>query len=321
VRSAERRLGPQPHLSYRLLDIERDPADQGYAAGSFDVVIASNVLHATKRLDETVSHARTLVAPGGLLVLYEVTDPPTWLEITFGLFEGWNRFDDALRTADEPTLTREAWVNLLSATGFERVAAWPETGSPAEALRAHVFVAQAPGALADRGRAARPLRRDEADYVSDIASGAAGGSTISPNGRNTGALLEALGEAAPTVRRDLLVDFVRAHTTAVLRRDPREVIDRRERLMDLGVDSLMAVELRDRLTQALPLTRKLPTTLIFDYPTIEAMAALLEACLPGTPKPEVNEAANGPSEDEARIRDLSDDEIESLLLKKLDTLG
>jgi SAM-dependent methyltransferase/acyl carrier protein len=316
--SAERRLRGFSNVSYRVLDIERDPADQGYAHGSFDVVIAANVLHATKALQETVAHARALLAPGGLLIVYEVTDPPTWLEITFGLFEGWNRFDDGLRTADEPTLPPDAWVDLLTRTGFERVIAVPQPGSAAEVLRAHVIVAQVPGAL-DQHASSGPGGSITADRAPAQEAAGPPAAVAGAMTRESDALLSALEAAAPNLRHDMLVEFVRAHTATVLRRDSSEVIDRRERLMDLGVDSLMAVELRDRLAEMLPLSRTLPTTLIFDYPTIDAIATLLDSALPRAQASEID-APSMVSEREATLRDMSEEEIESLLLKKLDTL-
>ena len=58
-----------------MLDIERDPAQQGFAGRRFDVVLAANVLHATADLREVLNHVRELLVPGGLLILAEVTRP------------------------------------------------------------------------------------------------------------------------------------------------------------------------------------------------------------------------------------------------------
>src|ERR1019366_10790486 len=82
-------------------------------------------------------------------------------------------------------------------------------------------------------------------------------------------------QAPESEQRELLVELVCSRVMKVLRRDRSEPVDSRRRLMDLGVDSLMAVELRNSLRKDLGLTRPLPATLIFDYPTAEAIADYL----------------------------------------------
>ena len=62
------------------LDIEQDPAAQGTLAHSFDVIVATHVLHATRNLRETLTHCRSLLAPGGVLLLNELTDHPGWFD-------------------------------------------------------------------------------------------------------------------------------------------------------------------------------------------------------------------------------------------------
>ena len=52
-------------IEYRVLDIEKDPVEQGFESHGYDLVIASNVLHATRYLEETLGHCRELLAPSG----------------------------------------------------------------------------------------------------------------------------------------------------------------------------------------------------------------------------------------------------------------
>ena len=91
---AARTFSDNPAVRYQALDIERDPEGQGYAAGRYDIVLAANVLHATADVRQSLAHARRLLAPGGLLFLVEITRPERWIDLTFGMTEGWWRFLD-----------------------------------------------------------------------------------------------------------------------------------------------------------------------------------------------------------------------------------
>ena len=79
------------------LDIERDPALQGLASSGFDIIVAANVLHATADLVQVMKHVRSLLAPGGVLLMIEGVSPEPWVDLTFGLTDGWWRFDDGVR--------------------------------------------------------------------------------------------------------------------------------------------------------------------------------------------------------------------------------
>jgi acyl transferase domain-containing protein/NADPH:quinone reductase-like Zn-dependent oxidoreductase/thioesterase domain-containing protein/NADP-dependent 3-hydroxy acid dehydrogenase YdfG/acyl carrier protein len=113
-----RKFKAHPWVEFKALDIERDPQAQGFEAGSFDIVIAADVLHATRDLRDTLSHVRKLLAPGGMLIALEVTRPPRWVDVVFGLTEGWFRFQDTELRPDSALLTPEAWLALLPETGF-----------------------------------------------------------------------------------------------------------------------------------------------------------------------------------------------------------
>ena len=96
---AERRFSDSDApIEYRVLDIEVDPAAQGFKPHGYDLVIAANVLHATRYLPETLSHCRNLLAPSGLLVALENHRGEAWLDLAFGQLDGWWRFADTYRT-------------------------------------------------------------------------------------------------------------------------------------------------------------------------------------------------------------------------------
>ena len=76
-------------IEYRKLDIENDIIDQGYEEGTYDLVVACQVLHATKNIDTTMSHVRTLLKPGGKLVLVETTHDSHDIQLIFGVLPGW----------------------------------------------------------------------------------------------------------------------------------------------------------------------------------------------------------------------------------------
>ncbi len=318
---AEEKFAVFEGLEYRLLDIERDPAGQGFPARAYDLVVAANVLHATADLRAVLRHVQSLLAPGGLLLLQEATTYLPWFDVTTGLIEGWQRFQDGLR-GEHPLLPAQQWQALLQEAGFGPVAALPEAGSPPAILGQALLLAQAPGSpgagrwqgldgAAGRDEASRRAEPDAA------AQGAAQPESLSAR----------LQEALPDERRELLLDFVRRQAARVLRLPAGFPLPPTGRLVELGLDSLMALELRRRLARGLELGEEaLPATLVFDYPTPEAIAAFLQACLfpaqaEGAPGGGLSQGDEGEASLQARrdeVAGMSDEEVEALLLKRLE---
>ena len=298
-------------VQYGLLDIGKNPAEQGYGTHSFDVVVAANVLHATTHLEQTVDQVLSLLAPGGILVLFETTGAPNWSEITVGLIEGWQSFADGLRK-DSPLLSAAQWTALLKERGFDNVVELPAAGSPAEIFGSHIIVAQVGE---DRDLAASAARNPSTPAEAIPVSGAVPDGGVDQEA--VAALRERLDEAASNERADLLLEYVRNGVNRVLRRNPDKPLDRRQRLMDLGVDSLMAVELRNVLTVGLGLGEPLPATLIFDYPTIQAVAEFLETRLDGSAAADVSAPAQAPAMSAEAVEALSDEEVKAALRAKI----
>ena len=98
-----------PRMTFTPLDIEADPINQGYEAESYDLIVAANVLHATKDINVTLRHVRKLLRPGGKLMMYEPTQPDI-LRTGFvaGLLAGWWLGIENYRPWG-PSLTSERW--------------------------------------------------------------------------------------------------------------------------------------------------------------------------------------------------------------------
>ena len=107
-------------IEYRPLDIEKDPVGQGFDLHGYDLLIASNVLHATRSLDETLDHCRRLLAPSGHLVALENLSGLGWMDLTFGQLDGWWRFADDYRPR-HALAGPPVWRQALGNAGFSGV--------------------------------------------------------------------------------------------------------------------------------------------------------------------------------------------------------
>ncbi|NEP57199.1 MAG: SDR family NAD(P)-dependent oxidoreductase [Symploca sp. SIO2G7] len=123
---AQEKFQDYPFIRYQTLDIELEPTKQGFKAHQYDVIIAANVLHATTSIKQTLSHVEKLLAPGGILVLLEVTTQTKWADLVFGLLEGWWKFSDYELRPDYPLLSRQQWQKVLNEVGFTEVVSLPE---------------------------------------------------------------------------------------------------------------------------------------------------------------------------------------------------
>lgn len=118
ARKAKERFSQYPFMEYRPLDIEKEPLSQGYEANAFDIIVGANVFHATADLSVTLKHARQLLSPEGILVLVEGTACREWIDLIFGVIEGWWRFKDHHYRQDYPLMPETRWKTVLKENGF-----------------------------------------------------------------------------------------------------------------------------------------------------------------------------------------------------------
>jgi len=127
----------------------------------------------------------------------------------------------------------------------------------------------------------------------------------------------ALAAMPPGNRRALLEAKVTERAVKVLGLPGDSAVDVRRPLQEMGLDSLMAVELRNALARGIG--DSLPSTLLFDHPTVEALVNVLMPLVGGDGGAALPPAAAKPESPEAgkdvvsRIEDLSDEEVDRLL--------
>ncbi|WP_127530233.1 SDR family NAD(P)-dependent oxidoreductase [Paenibacillus kobensis] len=259
---AEKEYGPQyPFLTYDIFNAEQGIQEQGIAAGSYDVVIAANVLHATRDIRTVLRNAKALLRSGGILLLNEITRSDLFTHITFGLLDGWWTYEDeALRVAGCPALAPDTWHAVLAEEGFERII-FP-------ASSAHEWGQQIVAAHSD-GIARQVVKTAPAARAEDRREAKAQAAAASASYRPEAA--ESPRAAAVPQEKELLRERSRNYFKGLIGevlKLPSHRIDTSEPLESYGIDSILVVQLTDALRGTLD---SVTSTLFFEHRTIDSL--------------------------------------------------
>lgn len=121
IMQAQKRFNNYPFIEYRIVDIEKSPEEQGFQPNSFDIIIGSDVIHATRDLTKTLTNVKKYLAPKGMLALLEVTQTPIYLDLIFGTTEGWWLYEDTDLRQDHCTMPLKKWMGLFDKMKFTDV--------------------------------------------------------------------------------------------------------------------------------------------------------------------------------------------------------
>ncbi|RAH41004.1 putative polyketide synthase [Aspergillus brunneoviolaceus CBS 621.78] len=151
VAAARKRFGKQyPFMKFRTHGIEQAPADD--LLGTQHIIIASNAVHATHSLRASASNTRKALRSDGLLMMLEMTSIMYWVDVTFGLFEGWWYVDDERTHA----VTHESqWETELHSAGYGHVD-WTDGARPENRLE-KLIIAFASGGRYERLPQSHPI--------------------------------------------------------------------------------------------------------------------------------------------------------------------
>lgn len=128
-------------MDFKVFNAELDPGSQGLDLESYDVVVAFQVLHATRRMDETIANCRKLLQPGGYLVATELTSKVARRSAVFGVLPGWWLGEDDGRL-NGPEMFESEWDCRLKRNGYDGIE-WTFRDREDEGWSSSVMVARA----------------------------------------------------------------------------------------------------------------------------------------------------------------------------------
>ncbi|MCP3924334.1 MAG: SDR family NAD(P)-dependent oxidoreductase, partial [Desulfobacterales bacterium] len=245
---AEKHYAPDnPFLSYKLWNVELPLADQGFEVGEFDLVIATNVLHATKNIRQTLRNAKAVLHGNGLLLLNEIKDKSNFTSLTFGLLDGWWLSEDKnLRIPGNPGLYPESWNRILKEEGFNSVL-FPTKN--VNQLGQQIIVAQSNGVV-------RYVQQEKKNIEKKVSS-------ISPLTHEKSSICNS-EEPSINVKeyvKNLIIDCL-SDTLKMSKVN----IDNDEVFLTYGIDSILSVGFIDKVNDLLSIS--LNTAIVFDYSTV-----------------------------------------------------
>ncbi|QGJ02162.1 hypothetical protein CEK26_003606 [Fusarium fujikuroi] len=143
VANARRKFGKSyPFMRFAVHDIETPPAED---LKGQHIIIGSNAVHATRNLVTSASNLRGALRADGFLMILEMTESVPFVDIIFGLLEGWWLFDDGRKHA---IITAEEWERNLHNAGYGHVD-WTDGSLPENTFQ-KVIIALASGKPRDR---------------------------------------------------------------------------------------------------------------------------------------------------------------------------
>ncbi|MFC1617511.1 SDR family NAD(P)-dependent oxidoreductase, partial [Candidatus Margulisiibacteriota bacterium] len=236
-------------MDFKILNIEKDMTEQGFKDDYYDIILATNVLHATADIRNTIKNVKSLLNKNGIMLLNEVTSPQIILTLTFGLLDGWWLYNDNYnRMKGGPVLSTSLWQKILQEEGIEKIAfaGQLEKGQNIQ----NVITCESNGLIS---------RQKKAGFVQAQAQ------TIKP--------IQKTIPQEDNYVQNRIIDSI----SQVLKIDKDE-FDINSPYTDFGVDSILAVEIINKINASLGI--ELRTTDLFNYSTIQKLTDYVTSTRP-----------------------------------------
>ena len=244
----------------QLFDVAKSLSEQGIKLDSYDIIIATNVLHSTPNIRETIRNAKSALHQSGIIVINELSNQSWFAHLTFGLLKGWWLSEDkVLRIPGSPGLYPKTWKRVLEEEGFFSVS------FPAEVLHdlgQQIVIGESDGVVKKR---ASPLTevpvtpslkssiRNTLKINKDISTVKSVSTPLLHSGVSTHRLEE-------YVRKQIRESFAES-----LKIEDQKIEDD-QNFLDYGVDSLIGIQLINTINKKLNVALKI--TALFDYTNV-----------------------------------------------------
>lgn len=249
-----------PFVEFKCLDIEKDIKFQGYEIGNIDLVFGSNVFHATKDIINTLQNVKRLLKSSGLIVINEMTYAEIFTSLTFGLTDGWWMYDDdKIRIPGSPLLSVRAWKDVLDVIGFNKTKVFSLTDLNEQEYEQSVILSESDGLVCENRKSS------DGQFYKERKLPIQKNITRSESIKKRKDILSSENN---TLTKELVMEYVKDVFQEVLH-VKRSLLQKDVTFEKIGVDSLVVLEINK---QFMKMVGKVPSTLLFEYNTIELLA-------------------------------------------------
>ncbi|MED1663357.1 SDR family NAD(P)-dependent oxidoreductase [Brevibacillus laterosporus] len=276
---AEKTYGSQnPYLTYQILDVEKPLEKQGISVGEYDLVIATNVLHATQKIRRTLRNAKAALQKNGLILINEISTASLFTHLTFGLLEGWWLYEDTeVRIPGCPGLFPKTWKEMLEVEGFRSgfFPAWK-----GHMLGAAIIVAESDGMIRQPHSSSGTMivqrcvetsgqliveRSQPANVSQDLQDSSIQDNRPARPKTSTGQIGLDVGDQMVKIK---VRSMIRENIAEALQMEEERIQNDRS-FSEYGVDSIIAVNLVNLINQSCNIA--LQTTILFDYNNVNQL--------------------------------------------------
>jgi polyketide synthase PksM len=230
LNKARKEFAAYDFIEYKIVNIEQPPSD----VEPFDIIIATNVIHATSSIGDSARNLFQLLRDNGVLLLNEITSRQDFATLTFGLTDGWWLSQDEMRIPYSPLLDLATWKKILAGAGFTECYDHGDFGQ-------HVIEAH-------RGTPHSVVQREELKQDAPPTA-------------------QTINQSA-TVRSNEAYIWLKQLICKVMHMSEHE-IQADTPFSEYGIDSLISLELIKPMTDKVGYV---PATLLFEYPTLNKLS-------------------------------------------------